>query len=99
MKGLAITQDNLTNQQGVVKSEVRVNVLNQPYGGFPWLDMPQYANTNWYNAHNFYGDLKDLDAATLGDVQKFFNTFYTPPNPGLLGVGDLDEATAKGWLE
>ena len=30
MKGLAITQDNLTNQQGVVKNEVKVNVLNQP---------------------------------------------------------------------
>jgi predicted Zn-dependent peptidase len=30
MKGLAIMQENLTNQQGVVKSEVRVNVLNQP---------------------------------------------------------------------
>src|SRR5690606_31859838 len=65
MKGLNITQENLTNQQGVVKNEVKVNVLNQPYGGFPWLDMPQYANTNWYNAHNFYGDLEDLDAANL----------------------------------
>ncbi|HKE45515.1 MAG TPA: insulinase family protein, partial [Steroidobacteraceae bacterium] len=54
MRGLAVTQENLTNQQGVVKSEVRVNVLNRPYGGFPWLDMPQYANKNWYNAHNFY---------------------------------------------
>ena len=57
MRGLNITQDNLTNQQGVVKNEVKVNVLNQPYGGFPWLDLPQVANTNWYNAHNFYGDL------------------------------------------
>src|SRR6476646_5871028 len=54
MKGLAITGDNLKNQQEVVKNEVRVNVLNQPYGGFPWLDLPQYANTNWYNSHNFY---------------------------------------------
>src|SRR5689334_1480978 len=70
MKGLAITQANLTNQQGVVKNEVKVNVLNQPYGGFPWLDMPQYANENWYNAHNFYGDLKDLDSAKLEDVDK-----------------------------
>src|SRR4029078_5458656 len=51
MKGLKIVQENLTNQQGVVKNEVKVNVLNQPYGGFPWLDMPQYANENWYNAH------------------------------------------------
>ena len=55
--------DPLANQQGVVKNEVKVNVLNQPYGGFPWLDMPQYANENWYNAHNFYGDLADLEAA------------------------------------
>ncbi|MEO7983676.1 MAG: insulinase family protein, partial [Bacteroidota bacterium] len=28
MKGLTVTQDNLTNQQGVVKNEVKVNVLN-----------------------------------------------------------------------
>src|SRR5215218_6065587 len=53
MKGLKITQENLTNQQGVVKNEVKVNVLNQPYGGFPWLDMPQYANKNWYNDQYF----------------------------------------------
>src|SRR5262245_35415279 len=75
MRGLAITQENLTNQQGVVGNEVKVNVLNRPYGGFPWLDMPQYANTNWYNAHNFYGDLSDIEAANLGDRQKFVDTF------------------------
>ncbi len=90
MKGLNITQENLTNQQGVVMNEVRVNVLNQPYGGFPWLDMPQVANSNWYNAHNFYGDLKDLEAATLGDVQQFFRTYYAPNNAALVVVGDFD---------
>src|SRR5215211_7692752 len=83
MRGLAITQDNLVNQQGVVKNEVKVNVLNQPYGGFPWLDMPQHANVNWQNAHNFYGDLTDLDAATLDDVKSFFKTFYAPNNAAL----------------
>src|SRR5213082_941060 len=92
MKGLAITQENLTNQQGVVKSEVRVNVLNRPYGGFPWLPMPQAANTNWYNAHNFYGDLTDLDAATLDDVQKFFRSYYAPNNAVLVVAGDIDPA-------
>lgn len=99
MRGLAITQDNLTNQQGVVKNEVKVNVLNQPYGGFPWLDMPQVANTNWFNAHNFYGDLEDLDAATLADVQDFFKTFYAPNNAVLVVVGDFDPAATKGWIE
>jgi predicted Zn-dependent peptidase len=98
MKGLAITQDNLTNQQGVVKNEVKVNVLNQPYGGFPWLDLPQYANTNWYNAHNFYGELDDLDAATLEDVKKFFATYYAPNNAALAVVGDIDPAQTLGWI-
>ena len=99
MRGLAITQDNLTNQQGVVKNEVKVNVLNQPYGGFPWLDMPQYANENWYNAHNFYGDLEDLDAATLEDVQSFFDTYYSPNNAAIAVVGDFENEDAKKWIE
>ena len=99
MRGLAITQENLTNQQGVVKNEVRVNVLNQPYGGFPWLDMPQAANENWYNAHNFYGDLADLDAATLADVQSFFKQYYAPNNAVLVVVGDYDPTKTRAWIE
>jgi predicted Zn-dependent peptidase len=94
MRGLAITQENLANQQGVVKNEVKVNVLNQPYGGFPWLDVPQVANTNWYNAHNFYGDLTDLDSANLDDVREFFRTFYAPNNAVLVVVGDFEPAAA-----
>ncbi len=99
MRGLDITQENLTNQQGVVKNEVKVNVLNQPYGGFPWLDMPQYANENWYNAHNFYGDLEDLDAANLEDVASFFKTYYAPNNAALAVVGDFDMEETKAWIE
>ncbi len=99
MSGLAITQENLTNQQGVVKNEVKVNVLNQPYGGFPWLDMPQYANENWHNAHNFYGDLKDLDSAKLEDVDSFFKTFYAPNNASLAIVGDFEIEEARQWIE
>lgn len=99
MKGLAITQENLTNQQGVVKNEVKVNVLNRPYGGFPWLDMPQYANENWYNAHNFYGDLEDLDAATLQDVQSFFDTYYSPNNAVVVVAGDIDPAETLAMIE
>ncbi|NWG71956.1 MAG: insulinase family protein [Parvularculaceae bacterium] len=98
MRGLAITQENLTNQQGVVKNEVKVNVLNRPYGGFPWIDLPQLANTNWYNAHNFYGDLEDLDAATLADVAKFFDDFYAPNNAVLVVAGDVDPKETMAWV-
>jgi predicted Zn-dependent peptidase len=99
MKALAITQTNLENQQNVVKNEVRDNVLNQPYGGFPWLTMPQVANTNWFNAHNFYGDLADLDAATLEDARDFFDTYYAPNNAALIVAGDFDPAMARTWIE
>jgi predicted Zn-dependent peptidase len=98
MRGLDITQDNLTNQQEVVKNEVRVNVLNQPYGGFPWLDMPQVANSNWYNAHNFYGDLRDIDAATLAEARAFFKEYYQPSNAVLVVSGDFEPAQAKQWI-
>jgi zinc protease len=99
MRGLDINQSNLTNQQSVVKNEVRVNVLNQPYGGFPWLDMPQYANKNWHNAHNFYGDLNDLDSAKLEDVAIFFKTYYAPNNAVLVVSGDFETANAKKWID
>jgi predicted Zn-dependent peptidase len=99
MHGLAVTEANLKNQQGVVGNEVKVNVLNAPYGGFPWVDMPMAANSNWYNAHNFYGDLTDIEAAKLDEVQKFFETYYAPNNAVLTIVGDFDPAEAKKMVE
>src|ERR1700693_1328002 len=99
MGGLAVNDENLKNQQSVVGNEVKVNVLNRPLGGFPWLDMPQYANTNWYNAHNFYGELKDIEGATLPEVQSFFKTYYAPNNAALAIVGDFDPAHAKQFVE
>jgi zinc protease len=99
MRGLAVTEENLVNQQEVVTNEVKVNVLNQPYGGFPWLDLPQIANENWYNAHNFYGELADLQAATLEDVRQFFDTYYAPNNAVVALVGDFDAKEALAWVE
>jgi predicted Zn-dependent peptidase len=99
MRSLDITGENLKNQQEVVKNEVKVAVLNQPYGGFPWIDLPMAANENWYNAHNFYGDLADLDAATLGDVSQFFKTFYAPNNAVLVVSGDFEPTQAKAWID
>jgi zinc protease len=99
MRGLAIDSSNLKNQQEVVKNEVRVNVLNQPYGSFPWIDLPMRANSNWYNAHNFYGEFKDLDAATLEDAAGFFRTYYAPNNAVLVVTGDFDRGATRSWIE
>lgn len=103
MRALKVDDENLRNQRDVVKEEVRVNVMNQPYGGFPWLDLPPVAFRNWSNAHNFYGDFADLDAATLADVRKFFHTYYAPNNAVLLMLGDFEPSEgftyAKRYFE
>ena len=103
MRALKVDDENLRNQRDVVKEEVRVNVLNQPYGGFPWLDLPPVAFRNWPNAHNFYGDFADLDAANLQDVRSFFHTYYAPNNAVLLMLGDVEPAEslalAKRYFE
>jgi zinc protease len=98
MKGLHLNQAGLSRQLTVVKNEVKMTVSNRPYGGFPWLYMPQYANENWHNAHNFYGDFKDLDAANIQDVKKCFTTYYAPNNAALVITGDFDTASAKKWI-
>jgi zinc protease len=89
MKTLDFSIANLDNQRKVVEEEVRVNVLNQPYGSFYWLELPQKAFNRFPNAHNFYGDFKDLDAATIQDVQSFYEHYYAPNNAVLAVAGDV----------
>jgi len=97
MKMLDFSTNNLENQRKVVEEEVRVNVLNRPYGGFYMLDLPQKAFDTFPNAHNFYGDFKDLDAAKIEDVQRFFEQYYAPNNAVLAIAGDInaEDAFAK----
>ena len=94
-----LDESQLDNQREVVRNEVFVNVVNQPYGGWIWIDLPMAANENWHNAHNFYGDLSDLDAASLEDAQGFFDTFYAPNNAVLVVAGDIDKAETLAWIE
>ncbi len=99
MRSLDVSAENLKNQQNVVSEEVRVNVLNQPHAAFEWLEIWERANTNWHNAHNFYGDLTELEAATLEDVRNFFKTYYAPNNAVLVVVGDTTVADVRRLAE
>jgi predicted Zn-dependent peptidase len=85
-----ITEENLANQIAVVKEEIRVNVLNRPYGGFPWLELPPVLFDTFPNAHNGYGGFVDLESATVEDAGDFFHRYYAPANAVLAVAGDLD---------
>lgn len=89
MKTLDFSEKNLENQRNVVEEEVRVNVLNSPYGFFFAIDLPIKAYDTYPNSHNFYGDFRDLDAANIADVKAFYEKYYAPNNAVLAVVGDV----------
>jgi zinc protease len=99
MRSLDISEENLKNQQNVVSEEIRVNVLNQPYQLFEWISLWENAFTNWNNSHNGYGDLAEVNAATIEDVRNFFKTYYAPNNAVLTVVGDVDVNEVKKMVE
>lgn len=99
MRGPRLTEENLRNQIDVVKEEIRVNVLNRPYGGFPWIQLPQVMFDSFNNAHDGYGSFVDLESATLSDAEDFFNRYYCPANAVLSLAGDVDPDHAFGLVE
>jgi zinc protease len=99
MRSVALTQENLENQVAVVQNEIRVNVQNRPYGGFPWLSMPPVLFESFANSHDGYGSFVDLEAATLEDAQSFFDRYYAPGNAVLSIAGDVDPDQVMTWVE
>jgi predicted Zn-dependent peptidase len=94
MRAPRITAENLRNQVDVVKEEIRLNVLNRPYGGFPWITLPPVLYGTFPNAHNGYGDFSELEAATVDDCAAFFDAYYAPGNAVLTVCGDFQVDTA-----
>ena len=99
MRAPKLTQENLENQIAVVQEEIRVNVLNRPYGGFPWIRLPDVAYTTFPNAHNGYGAFEELQAATLSDAASFFDSYYAPGNAVLTVTGDATVSGAIALIE
>jgi predicted Zn-dependent peptidase len=99
MKTLDFKPETLKNQQDVVKEEIRVNVKNQPYGGFMWIDISQHAFQKWENNHDGYGSFQDLEGATLEDVRNFHRDYYGPNNAVIGIAGDVTPEQAFALAE
>ena len=94
----ALDQKTLDLQRGVVQNEKRQGE-NQPYGV-----ARQLITQNTYPAGHPYswttiGEMADLDAASMKDVQEWFKTYYGPSNVILVLAGDIDAKTAKEKAE
>jgi zinc protease len=94
----ALDQATLDLQRGVVQNEKRQGE-NQPYGV-----TRQLLTQNTYPAGHPYswttiGEMADLDAASMKDVQEWFKTYYGPANTVIALAGDIDPKTAKEKVE
>ncbi len=85
-------------QRDVVKNERRQRVDNVPYGrADEVIRAALYPRGNPYS-WPVIGSMADLSAATLGDVQNFFRTYYAPNNATLVIAGDFAPDSARAYV-
>jgi predicted Zn-dependent peptidase len=101
MRSLAVTAENLKNQQEAVKEERRMRIDNQPYAKSFVEGLPQAFDsaTCFGYAHQGIGSMDDLNSAKIEDVQAFFKQYYAPNNARLVIVGDFEPAATKALIQ
>jgi zinc protease len=90
----AIDQAKLDEQRGVVQNEKRQGD-NEPYGKvFEQIVKNLFPASHPYSWETI-GSMEDLNAASLDDVKRWFQTYYGPNNATLVLAGDIDVETAR----
>jgi len=82
-------------QRDVVKNERRQRVDNVPYGRADEVILAALYPKSHPYSWPVIGSMVDLSAASLGDVQNFFRTYYAPNNATLVIAGDFDPSATK----
>ncbi|HET9402558.1 MAG TPA: pitrilysin family protein [Candidatus Acidoferrales bacterium] len=98
MGSLKVDDANFKSEREVVKEERRTRVDNVPYGRVI-EDLYAAAFTVHPYHHTTIGSMEDLDKATVGDVQEFFNAYYRPDNATVVIVGDFSAEDAAAWAQ
>ena len=85
----AIDQARLDEQRGVVQNEKRQGE-NRPYGRqFDLITKAMFPKGHPYS-WTVIGEMADLNAASLEDVQDWFKTYYGAANAVIAVAGDVD---------
>jgi zinc protease len=98
MRAPNITQANFDNQRLTVQEERRQSYDNRPYGK-TYEAVIDLAYDSFPYKHSTIGSMEDLNAATVGDAQEFFRTYYAPNNAVLSLVGDFKTDVALNLIE
>lgn len=87
--GLALTDESIETQKGVVIEEKKQIFDNRPYGSVG-LEFPPRLFKNSGYAWDTIGEVKDLLKANITNLKPFYDTYYNPNNAVLSIVGDID---------
>lgn len=102
MMGLALTEESVEVQKGVVIEEFKQRHLNRPYG-----DVQHLIRSLAYKVHPYRWPtiglcVEHIERATLQSVMDFYHRHYTPSNAILSVVGNItfDEVVrlAEKWF-
>lgn len=89
MLGLALTEQSVEVQKGVVIEEFKQRHLNRPYGDVQHLIRPMAYKQHPYRWPTIGITPKHIEQATLADVMGFYHRHYTPDNAILSVVGNI----------
>ena len=98
MATLRIDEQSLDSEREVVKEERRWRYENEPFGLLSELLYDHAFSVHPYK-HTPIGSMADLEAASIEDVQEFFDTYYVPENATLTLVGDFETDYALQMVE
>lgn len=102
MMGLALTEESVEVQKGVVIEEFKQRHLNRPYGDVQHLIRDLAYKVHPYRWPTIGLCVEHIEQATLESVMDFYNRYYTPSNAILSVVGNIcfDEVVrlAEKWF-
>ncbi len=104
MMFLEVSQDAFETERNVVEEERRELCLNAPYG-----TLPERITATVWRRHPYrwlpIGRIAHLEAATVDELRRFWDTYYVPNNATVVIVGAVPHEQAQaaaqryfGWM-
>jgi zinc protease len=97
MRDLALTPEGLDAARRSLLEE-RARNLGAGYN-LAGQRFPSLVFDNFANQQTGYATVEQFNRLTLDDVRKFYQTYYTPSNAGVVLVGDFDPAKARDRVQ
>jgi zinc protease len=99
MASLVVEPKSFASERDVVKEELRLRTLAQPYGKLFSIYFPEISYTTHPYARPGIGSLANLESATIDDVRAFHATYYRPDNAILVVSGNFDPKQLDAWVD